>query len=204
VATYKEIPAACQTSSDPFQPYFAPWEVDAAVRRKHMHRIVVGDGIALNTRASAACQKENPETLWFSRFLYYAFTWIRLYADDDFHLFFEPVFVVLVNFGVCSGSIAALEFRVRGFCLIFHVFMVRGMRIDFDLMWESSFLCALQWETLKEALKLRWHLRQFPPGHGLSVRFQYCLINSLIYIQSAEALRVWTDRYRNKLLSLII
>jgi hypothetical protein len=33
VAAYKEIPAACQMTSNPFQPRFASWEVDIVKRR---------------------------------------------------------------------------------------------------------------------------------------------------------------------------
>ena len=56
------ILAACQTTSNPFQPCFASWEVDAAGRHAHGRQYVVEDDIVLNAHASVACQKENPGT----------------------------------------------------------------------------------------------------------------------------------------------
>ena len=44
--------------------------------------------------------------------------------DAGFHLFFERVYVVPVNFRVSSGSFTALEFCMRGCYFIFPVFRV--------------------------------------------------------------------------------
>ena len=59
VAAYKEIPVACHTASDPFRPCFASWEVDA-VGGSRFEVDVFSGMTSPFTRASTACQKENP------------------------------------------------------------------------------------------------------------------------------------------------